>query len=106
MEKKIKDSIDLKNLENFGFKDLKNGYFRKDISVEPVKFDDGTPTGDFRTISIGISPRREVSKMLSISCLGRTHRLFRMPLCDEDIQYLIKAGFIEEIEVNCDEEKD
>jgi hypothetical protein len=106
MKKKIKDSIGLKELESFGFKVLKNGYFRKDISVEPVKFDDGTPTGDFRTISIGVSPRREVSKMVIRSCLGRTHQLYRIPLYEEDIQDLIQAGFIEEIEVNSDEKED
>lgn len=99
MKKKIKDSIDLKSLESFGFKDIKNGCFRKDISVELVKFDDGTPTGDFEVISIGVSSQREVIKMVSISCLGKIHRLFRRPLCEEDIQDLIKAGFIEEIEV-------
>lgn len=99
MKKKIKDSIDLKDLESYGFKDIKNGYFRKDISVELVKFDDGTPTGDYEAISIGVSPRREVSKIVSISCLGRIHRIYGIPLCEEDIQDLIKAGFIEEIEV-------
>lgn len=102
MKKKIKDSVDLKVLESFGFKDIKNGYFRKDISAEPVMFDNGTPTGDYEVISIGVSPRREVSKMMSRSCLGRIHRLFRIPLLEKDIQDLIKAGFIEEIEVEDD----
>lgn len=99
MKRRIKDSIDLKNLESFGFKDIKNGYFRKDISEELVMFDNGTPTGDYKVISIGVSPRREVSKIVSISCLGRIRQIYGVPLLEEDIQDLIKAGFIEEIEV-------
>ena len=69
-------------------------------------FDNGTPTGDYKLISIGVSPRREVSKVVSISCLGQIRQIYGVPLLEEDIQDLIKAGFIEEIEVNYDEKED
>ena len=88
---KIKDSVDLKELEKFGFKHNKNNYYRKDISNRYAYFNDK------EIISIGISPQRELIKLKSFSCYGLTFLAKKIRLMKKDIKDLIQAGLVEKV---------
>ena len=64
---KVKDNIDLKELEKFGFTSLKNNYYKKDISFRYVY------STDKETISILISSQREIRKVKLVTCYGYTY---------------------------------
>lgn len=88
---KIKDSVDIKELEKFGFKHIRNNYYRKDISFRYAYF------SDKETISIGISPQRELIKLKSFSCYGLTYLSKKIHLWKKDIKDLIEAGLVEKV---------
>lgn len=88
---KIKDNVDLKELEKFGFKHIKNNHYRKDINYKFVY------STDKEIISIGISPTREIIKLKSVSCYGVTYLSKKLRLFKKDIKDLIEASLVEKV---------
>lgn len=88
---KVKDNVDLKELEKFGFKPYKNNYYKKDISFKYVY------STDIETISILISPKREIKKVKLRFCFGYTYLTKTIRLFKKDIQDLIEAGLVEKV---------
>ena len=91
MALRIKENVDLKELEKFGFKYIKNNHYRKDINYYYVYFD------DIKTISIGISSTREIVKLVSYSYHHITYFAKRKHLWKKDIKDLIEAGLVEKV---------
>ena len=88
---RIKEDVDLKELEKFGFRHIKNSHYRKDIKSRFVYFN------DIETTSIGISPTREIVKLKSMSYCHITYGVKKIHLWKKDIKDLIQAGFVEKV---------
>ena len=88
---KVKDNVDLKELEKFGFTSLKNNYYKKDISFRYVY------STDKETISILISSQREIRKVKLVTCYGYTYLSKKIRLFKKDIKDLIQAGLVEKV---------
>lgn len=88
---KIKDDVELNELEKFGFTSLKNNYYKKDISFRYVY------STDKETISILISSQREIRKVKLVTCYGYTYLSKKIRLLKKDIKELIEAGLVEKV---------
>ena len=89
---KIKDNVDLQELEKFGFKIIPEGIYAKSVDC----YLDGM--GDRHEKFIAIEKDRTINKYYVLSYLFKVYEEKRLHLWKKDIKDLITAGLVEKVD--------